>query len=47
MAAAHGFGFPFPPYDIQVQFMEKLYETIDKGHVGIYESPTGTVGGFV
>jgi chromosome transmission fidelity protein 1 len=34
--------FPYDPYDIQVGFMQKLYETLDRGHVGLFESPTGT-----
>ncbi len=38
------FGFPVAPYPIQQQFMEKLFETIEKKEIGIFESPTGTVG---
>ncbi|KAF9425369.1 ATP-dependent DNA helicase chl1 [Podila epigama] len=35
--------FPFAtPYDIQVQFMQQLFECIDRRKVGIFESPTGT-----
>lgn len=34
--------FPFPPYDIQLGFMQKLYTTLDQGGVGLFESPTGT-----
>ena len=37
------FPFPFPPYDIQEDFMTKLYCVLEKGGVGIFESPTGTV----
>ncbi len=37
------FPFPFPPYPIQVSFMQELYDTLNKGGVGIFESPTGTV----
>ena len=40
---AKRFKFPFPPYKIQEDFMEKLYETIDTGKIGIFESQTGTV----
>lgn len=36
------FCHPFQPYDIQLQFMKDLYQTIDEGKVGIFESPTGT-----
>lgn len=35
--------FPYPtPYDIQTQFMQGLFECIDRRKVGIFESPTGT-----
>eukprot|EP00741_Cyanophora_paradoxa_P007512 tig00001154_g7266.t1 len=36
--------FPFPgtPYDIQVEFMNALYDLMEAGGVGIFESPTGT-----
>lgn len=37
------FPFPFPPYDIQQQFMDEMYAVLDKGGLGIFESPTGTV----
>ena len=36
-------GFPFDPYSIQDEFMQKLYECIDTSKIGIFESPTGTV----
>jgi superfamily II DNA or RNA helicase len=36
------FDFPFTPYGIQEDFMKKLYETIEKRKIGIFESPTGT-----
>ena len=35
--------FPFEPYPIQLQFMQALYETIEKRQIGFFESPTGTV----
>lgn len=38
------FDFPFPPYDIQLQFMQKLYFALENRKLGIFESPTGTVG---
>lgn len=36
------FEFPFVPYGIQLDFMKQLYETIEAGKIGIFESPTGT-----
>ncbi|CAF0786179.1 unnamed protein product [Adineta ricciae] len=36
------FGFPFEPYQIQVDFMRTLYSTIQQRKHGIFESPTGT-----
>lgn len=35
--------FPYQPYDIQVGFMRKLYDTIDSGGIGLFESPTGVL----
>jgi len=37
------FHHPYTPYDIQETFMNTVYEVIEKGGVGILESPTGTV----
>lgn len=36
------FYHPYDPYDIQFRFMSQLYQCIEKGQVGIFESPTGT-----
>lgn len=37
------FSHPYKPYSIQLQLMNQIYETIDKGYkVGLFESPTGT-----
>eukprot|EP00742_Colponemidia_sp_Colp-10_P016154 GILJ01018486.1.p1 GENE.GILJ01018486.1~~GILJ01018486.1.p1 ORF type:complete len:864 (-),score=122.28 GILJ01018486.1:323-2881(-) len=36
------FPFPYPPYGVQKAFMNNLYQTLDKGGIGIFESPTGT-----
>lgn len=38
----HAFPFPFQPYGIQLDLMRKLYEALELGKVGIFESPTGT-----
>jgi len=35
------FYHPFEPYEIQKQFMTALYDCIEEGKVGIFESPTG------
>lgn len=43
MEIPDNFDFPFPPYDIQLEFMKKLYYTLENGKLGIFESPTGTV----
>lgn len=40
--APKNFHHPFEPYDIQQQFMEGVYQCIEQGKVGIFESPTGT-----
>lgn len=37
------FQFPFTPYPIQNEFMQKLYFVMEEGKLGIFESPTGTV----
>lgn len=34
--------FPFPPYECQVSFMEKVIQCLQEGKNGILESPTGT-----
>ncbi|XP_035779102.1 ATP-dependent DNA helicase DDX11-like isoform X1 [Anopheles albimanus] len=36
------FAFPFPPYEIQLDFMKSLYDVLQRGGIGIFESPTGT-----
>lgn len=40
-AAERNFYHPFKPYDIQKQFMSALYQCIEDGNIGIFESPTG------
>ncbi|KAJ2000367.1 DEAD H (Asp-Glu-Ala-Asp His) box helicase 11 [Coemansia thaxteri] len=40
---ADEFSFPMAKaYDIQVEFMQRLFETIERQEVAIFESPTGT-----
>lgn len=36
------FPFPFPAYEIQKQFMKELYNCLESGKLGLFESPTGT-----
>ncbi|KAK9249421.1 helicase C-terminal domain-containing protein [Lipomyces tetrasporus] len=36
------FHHPYTPYKIQLDFMNALYDTIEEGKIGIFESPTGT-----
>ncbi|KAK5057461.1 hypothetical protein LTR84_011461 [Exophiala bonariae] len=36
------FCHPYQPYDIQLDFMTKLYRCIEDKNIGIFESPTGT-----
>ncbi|XP_066113773.1 ATP-dependent DNA helicase DDX11 isoform X1 [Saccopteryx bilineata] len=36
------FPFPFTPYSIQKDFMANLYQVLEAGKIGIFESPTGT-----
>lgn len=38
------FPFPFPAYDIQKDFMRNLFQSLEGEKLGIFESPTGTVG---
>ncbi|KAI4463622.1 dna repair dead helicase rad3/xp-d subfamily member [Holotrichia oblita] len=40
--APDSFDFPFKPYQIQHEFMTKLYEVIESKSLGVFESPTGT-----
>ncbi|RDW87187.1 DNA helicase [Aspergillus mulundensis] len=40
---AQEFNHPYSPYDIQVQFMQSLYNCLDESKIAIFESPTGTV----
>ena len=38
----NSFPFPFPPYHVQHDFMTSLFQTLESGGLGIFESPTGT-----
>ncbi|KAI4716679.1 DNA repair helicase [Aureobasidium sp. EXF-10727] len=40
MDSAEKFHHPYEPYDIQLEFMRALYECIEQGKIGIFESPT-------
>ncbi|XP_027015139.1 ATP-dependent DNA helicase DDX11 isoform X2 [Tachysurus fulvidraco] len=40
--AVSRFPFPFKPYPIQERFMAALYDALEQGKVGVFESPTGT-----
>ncbi|KAF2457677.1 helicase C-terminal domain-containing protein [Lineolata rhizophorae] len=40
-SATKDFHHPFKPYDVQTQLMVSLYQCIEEGKVGIFESPTG------
>ena len=39
---ARNFHHPYEPYNIQNDFMNAVYDCLDTGKVGIFESPTGT-----
>jgi hypothetical protein len=36
------FNFPFTPYPIQTDLMNAIFECIEEGKIGIFESPTGS-----
>ena len=40
--AKRDFHHPYRPYNIQYELMDALYDCINDGKVGIFESPTGT-----
>ncbi len=39
---ALNFRFPYEAYDIQTDFMRSLFDCLENGRFGIFESPTGT-----
>jgi chromosome transmission fidelity protein 1 len=41
------FHHPYTPYAIQEDFMSTVYRVLEEGNVGILESPTGTVSGYL
>jgi chromosome transmission fidelity protein 1 len=41
MEGAEKFYHPYEPYGIQLQFMRALYDCIEQGKIGVFESPTG------
>lgn len=38
------FNHPYTPYAIQQQLMERIFTTINENNIGLFSSPTGTVG---
>ncbi|KAL7276264.1 ATP-dependent DNA helicase chl1 [Rhizina undulata] len=42
MMEQRNFHHPYQPYQIQLDFMNAVYSTLEDGCVGIFESPTGT-----
>ncbi|KAL4907620.1 hypothetical protein BDW74DRAFT_166311 [Aspergillus multicolor] len=38
---AQEFNHPYSPYDIQVNFMQSLYDCLEESKIAIFESPTG------
>lgn len=38
------FRFPFAPYPLQDTLMTQMYDVMARREVGVFESPTGTVG---
>lgn len=42
MGRTQDFSFPGTPYDVQKQLMSAMYNTIEDGSIGLFESPTGT-----
>lgn len=43
MANSRDYHHPYEPYAIQQQFMDAVYECLEEGKVGIFESPTGVM----
>ena len=42
-SCSRNYNHPYTPYDIQIQLMDAIYNTIENGYkIGLFESPTGT-----
>ncbi|CAX43392.1 ATP-dependent RNA helicase Chl1, putative [Candida dubliniensis CD36] len=42
-SCSRNYNHPYTPYDIQIQLMDAIYDTIENGYkIGLFESPTGT-----
>lgn len=44
LAGRQKYFHPYEPYSVQLEFMHALYDALEQGSIGIFESPTGTVG---
>lgn len=43
----HPYGFPFKPYQVQLDLMESIHKMLSSDlKLGLFESPTGTVTSF-
>ena len=43
-SCSRNYNHPYTPYDIQIQLMDAIYNTIENGYkIGLFESPTEQV----